>query len=611
MNPHNEIFTKFVATKTEEMKHESEKRLASLRAEMIKNGIDAVIIPQTDPHQSEYLADHWQVRRWLSGFTGSAGSLVVLADRALLWTDSRYFLQAARQLDGTGIELMKDGLPDTPSINHFLTHTLSEGATVGVDGALFNLGEVNELRQALAKREMKLNTSFDATDAIWKDRPGLPLAPVFVHDAKLAGETASSKIEKILAETAEQGATALLVSALDEIAWTLNIRSRDVNCNPVATGFLLLAPGGNTLFIMPGKIDDSTREYLAESHTAVRPYGDVYEYLSKLPADEKVLVDATRTSVKAIDALGGRAVVGASPIPLMKATKNDTQINGIRYSMEIDGAALVRAFMEIERMMEAGEKLTEIAVAEILTRYRSQQPGYFDESFETIAGYEGHGAIVHYSATTETNSVIEPHGLLLIDSGAQYLTGTTDITRTIAMGTPTPQEKRDFTLVMKGHIALGTAIFPEGTRGAQLDALARQFLWKEGLSYLHGTGHGVGHFLNVHEGPQSIRLNDVPTTLRPGMLTSNEPGLYRTDVHGIRCENLVLCVDAFTTEFGRFYRFETMTLCPFDRSLFDLSIMTQEEINWVNGYHAEVRRRLLPYLDEKEAEWLTAKTEKL
>ena len=425
---------------------------------------------------------------------------------------------------------------------------------------------------------------------------------------KYAGETAASKIAKILAEAAEQGANATLVSALDEIAWALNIRSRDVNCNPVATAFLYLSAKGSILFIKPEKIDTATAEYLKAAGVSVLPYPEVYSHMASLADDTLVLVDATRTSVKAIDALGSRAVVGASPIPMLKATKNDVQIAGIRKSMEIDGAALVGAFMEIEKRMAEGTKLTEMDVADILTHFRSQQPGYFDLSFETIAGYGPHGAIVHYEATPETDSTIEPHGLLLIDSGAQYLTGTTDITRTIAMGTPTAEEKRDFTLVMKGHIALGTAIFPEGTRGAQLDALARQFLWKEGLSYLHGTGHGVGHFLNVHEGPQSIRLNDVPATLRPGMLTSNEPGLYRTDCHGIRCENLVLCVDAFTTEFGRFFRFETMTLFPFDRSLFDTAIMTPQEIEWVDGYHAEVLRHLLPYLNEEQAEWLRKKT---
>ncbi len=590
------------------MKESITRRLASFRELMRKAGINATVIPQTDPHQSEYLADHWQVRRWLSGFTGSAGSLVVTATDALLWTDSRYFLQAAEQLEGTEIKLMKDGLPETPSITRFLTHSLVKGSTVGIDGSLFSVNDTANLRATLEKRGLLLDTTFDAIDNIWTDRPALPGSPVFIHDVKFAGEKAADKIRKILAEATEQGATSIFIPALDEIAWVLNIRSRDVNCNPVATSFLYLSPAGSTLFIKEEKIDAATRAYLADNGVAVAPYASAYEFLAQLPDNARVLIEAIRTSGRTLDTLGQRAVVGASPVPLMKATKNSTQIAGIRHSMEIDGAALVGAFMEIERMMHSGETLTEMAVSDILTRFRSQQPGYFDESFETIAGYGPHGAIVHYSATPESSSTIEPHGLLLIDSGAQYLTGTTDITRTIALGTPTPQERHDFTLVMKGHIALATAIFPEGTRGGQLDALARQFLWKEGLSYLHGTGHGVGHFLNVHEGPQSIRLNDVPATLVPGMLTSNEPGLYRTGIHGIRCENLVLTTEAFATDFGRFYRFETMTLFPFDRNLFDTAIMTPEEINWVNGYHNEVYNRLLPLLTPEQAEWLRTKT---
>jgi len=590
------------------MKESITRRLASLRELMRNAGINATVIPQTDPHQSEYLADHWQVRRWLSGFTGSAGSLVVTATDALLWTDSRYFLQAAEQLEGTEIKLMKDGLPETPSITHFLTHSLVKGSTVGIDGALFSVNDTANLRATLEKRGLLLDTTFDAIDDIWTDRPALPGSPVFIHDVKFAGKKAADKIRKILAEATEQGATSIFISALDEIAWVLNIRSRDVNCNPVATSFLYLSPAGSTLFIKEEKIDAATRAYLADNGVAVAPYASAYEFLAQLPDNARVLIEAMRTSGRTLDTLGQRAVVGASPVPLMKATKNSTQIAGIRRSMEIDGAALVGAFMEIERMMHSGETLTEMAVSDILTRFRSQQPGYFDESFETIAGYGPHGAIVHYSATPESSSTIEPHGLLLIDSGAQYLTGTTDITRTIALGTPTTQERHDFTLVMKGHIALATAIFPEGTRGGQLDALARQFLWKEGLSYLHGTGHGVGHFLNVHEGPQSIRLNDVPATLVPGMLTSNEPGLYRAGIHGIRCENLVLTTEAFATDFGRFYRFETMTLFPFDRNLFDTAIMTPEEINWVNGYHNEVYNRLLPLLTPEQAEWLRTKT---
>lgn len=590
------------------MKKIIDARLTALRTSMKDARIDATIIPQTDPHHSEYIADHWQVRRWLSGFTGSAGSLVVTADKALLWTDSRYFLQAAQQLEGTGIELMKEGLPATPSISAYLTGELPQGAVVGIDGNLFSVSEAADLRSALGKHHMNLDTHFDVIDSIWEDRPDLPDAPVFIHEVKYSGEEASSKIEKILAATATQGASSILVSALDEIAWILNIRSRDVNCNPVATAFLYLSAKGSTLFIKEEKLTDDIVRYLADNGVKTAPYASLHTFLAALPADATVLVEAPRTSQTVVDTLGARAVAGASPVPMLKAIKNDVQIAGIRSAMEHDGAALVAAFMEIERMMREGETLTELAVSEILTRYRSRQPHYFDESFETIAGYGPHGAIVHYSATEESSSTVENHGLLLIDSGAQYLTGTTDITRTICMGTPTPEERRDFTLVMKGHIALGTAIFPEGTCGMQLDTLARQFLWKEGLSYLHGTGHGVGHFLNVHEGPQSIRLNYMPAPLTPGMLTSNEPGLYRTGVHGIRCENLVLTVPAFTTEFGNFYRFETMTLFPFDRALFDTAIMTAEEIAWVNGYHAMVFDRLSPLLDGDQAAWLREKT---
>ncbi len=590
------------------MKEIIEARLRALRAMMKEAHIDATVIPQTDPHHSEYIADHWQVRRWLSGFTGSAGSLVLTADKALLWTDSRYFLQAAQQLEGTGIALMKEGLPDTPSINEHLASSLSQGAVVGIDGNLFSISETAEMRSDLEKHHISLDTHFDVIDRIWSDRPELPDAPVFIHEVKYSGEEASSKITKILEASGQHGATSILVSALDEIAWILNIRSRDVKCNPVATAFLYLSPLGSTLFIKEEKLSADLVQYLADNGVKTAPYTTLHTFLASLPESATVLIEAPRTSQAVLDTLGSRAIAGASPVPMWKAIKNEVQIAGIRSAMEHDGAALVAAFMEIERMLSDGEKLTELAVSEILTRFRSRQPHYFDESFETIAGYGPHGAIVHYSATEESSSTVEPHGLLLIDSGAQYFTGTTDITRTICVGTPTEEERRDFTLVMKGHIALGTAIFPEGTCGIQLDALARQFLWKEGLSYLHGTGHGVGHFLNVHEGPQSIRLNYMPAPLTPGMLTSNEPGLYRTGVHGIRCENLVLTVQAFTTEFGNFYRFETMTLFPFDRSLFDTSLMTTEEISWVNGYHAMVYDRLLPLLDNDQAAWLREKT---
>lgn len=585
-------------------------RIAAFRREMAAAEIDAAIIYHTDPHQSEYIAPHWQVRRWLSGFTGSAGTLVITPDEALLWTDSRYFLQADRQLEGTGITLMKDGLTSTPSIEEHLISRLPSGSTVGIDGMLLSVQADKALRETLGAHGINVDTTFSPIDRIWNDRPALPAGKAFIHDAKYAGEQASDKIARVLADAAAQGGNAAFISALDEIAWVLNIRSNDVPCNPVATSFLYLSGDGSTLFIDENKIDDAMRAYLKENGVTILPYStdEVTRFLQWLPGDAKVVVNASCTATNLLPALGDKAVLGKSLIALPKGIKNQVQIDGVRSAMERDGAALVGAFMEIERRLADGTKTTEMDVAEILTRHRSNQPLYFDDSFDTIAGYADHGAIVHYSATPETDYTLQPSSLLLIDSGAQYLDGTTDITRTIALGTPTPQQRHDFTLVMKGHIALGSAIFPADTRGAQLDALARQFLWREGLSYLHGTGHGVGHFLNVHEGPQNIRLNENPAILRPGMITSNEPGLYRAGEYGIRCENLVLTVPAFTTGFGDFNRFETLTLFPFDRTLFDTAIMSPAEIDWIDRYHADVLRRLSPLLDDNARAWLTAKT---
>ncbi|MDE6199006.1 MAG: aminopeptidase P family protein [Muribaculaceae bacterium] len=584
-----------------------QQRIDALRGHMKANGIYATVIPQIDPHQSEYLADHWQARRYLSGFTGSAGDLVVTLDKALLWTDSRYFIQAARQLDGTGIILMKDGLPETPSMAQWLGANVPAGQYVGIDGMLFSNSAVRNLAESLSAHGIELLTGFDPVDSIWTGRPALPQDKIFIHDIKYAGTSAAEKINAVTDSLKARNLDAILISALDEIAWPLNIRGTDVTCNPVATSFLFISPKGSTLFIDPAKTDDSAVAYLNEAGVTTAPYSSILDFLSAL-APQKVLVDEARTAERICSALGSNRRNGASPIPMLKGCKNKIQIEGTRSAMERDGAALVKSFIEIEKRLAAGEPITEITVADILHKHRSAQPLFFDLSFDTIAGYGAHGAIVHYSATKESDATLHPAGLLLVDSGAQYLDGTTDITRTIALGTPTAQEKSDFTLVMKGHIALGTAIFPEGTRGAQLDALARQFLWQHGLSYLHGTGHGVGHFLNVHEGPQSIRLNENPTPLTPGMITSNEPGVYREGVHGIRCENLVLTIPAFTTEFGRFLKFETLTLFPFDRNLFELSMMTPAEIRWVNEYHATVYARLAPLLTPDEQQWLRERT---
>lgn len=580
------------------------ERLVELRKEMEAAHVDAVIIPQTDPHQSEYVASHWQVRRFFSGFTGSAGTLVVTRDAALLWTDSRYFLQAAAQLDGTGIILMKDGLPETPSITEYLVENLAAGSTVGINGMLFSINDTEAMRRALNAAGISLSVDFDPVDALWPDRPSLPADKAYIHELKYAGKAPAEKIAVILDNVRAQGADSVLISALDEIAWTLNLRSNDVHCSPVAMAFLYLAPEGSTLFISDEKLTPEVLAHLAEAGVAVAPYSSIKDFLASLPATARVLLSTSQSSGSLAAILGDRYIAGTSPVAMPKACKNPVQIEGIRAAHHRDGVAMVRSLIEIEHLVNDRKEFTEIDVADILLRNRRAQALFVDTSFDTIAGYGPNGAIVHYSATPESNTTVRPGNLLLIDSGGNYLDGTTDITRTIAIGTPTSAMRHDFTLVMKGHIAIATAVFPEGTRGAQLDAMARMPLWKEGKSYLHGTGHGVGHFLNCHEGPQSIRLNDTMAPLTPGMLTSNEPGVYLAGRYGIRCENLIVTVEKTETEFGRFYAFDTVTLCPFDRLLFDTSIMTPDEIAWVNNYHATVYRELSPLLTSAEAAWL-------
>ncbi len=593
------------------MKEEIPARIATLRDYMRGAGINAAIFPQTDPHQSEYIADHWQVRRWLSGFTGSAGALVVTLNNAYIWADSRYWLQAADQLKNTGIGVMEEGKPETPSIEDWLCTNLKPGDTVGIDGMVFSINATQQLSKQLATKGISLRVDFNPAEAIWNDRPALPLEKIFIHEEKYAGESCKSKIAKILADAAEQGANAAFISDLAEIAWTLNIRSTDVESNPVVTSFLYISENGTTLFVDQAKLTPEVSQYLKNNGVAIEDYNTVKTFLSNLPSTARVLVAPAQTAGAVASVLESKLVAGTSPIAMLKGCKNDVQIQGVRHAMERDGVALVKSFMEIEKALATGTQITEMDIADILTKHRSAQPLYFDQSFDTIAGYAAHGAIVHYSANPQTNVVIQPENLLLIDSGASYLDGTTDITRTITLGNPTPQQKSDFTLVMKGHIALAEAVYPEGTRGAQLDVLARINLWKHGLSYLHGTGHGVGHFLNVHEGPQRIHITENPTPLKPGMITSDEPGLYRSGEYGIRCENLILTIPAMTTEFGRFLKFEVLTLFPFDLRLFDTDIMTDDEINWVNSYHTKVRERLMPFLNAEEQNWLIQKTETL
>lgn len=527
-------------------------RIAALRAHIAQEQIQAFIIPSTDPHLSEYVAPHWQSREWISGFTGSAGTVVVTAKDAGLWTDSRYFLQAARQLEGTCITLYKEMLPETPNIPEFLSAHLQEGDCVGIDGKMFSAEEVEHLQKELKKSGIRIKSIADPMQLLWTDRPAMPLAPAFVYDTKYAGMSFTEKLPAVRQAMEAAGADSLLLSALDEIAWLLNIRGNDVHCNPVVVSYLLIEKDKVNYFVQPQKVTPELAEYFSANGISVHPYEEIGDYLNSFNA-HSILMNPAKTNYAIYSAIrpGCLIINGASPVALLKAIRNKQEIAGIHAAMQRDGVALVKFLKWLDEAVPAGKE-TEISVDKKLHTFRAAQPLYMGESFDTIAGYKEHGAIVHYEATPETDVTLKPEGFLLLDSGAQYLDGTTDITRTIALGPLTEEEKTDYTLILKGHIALAMAVFPEGTRGAQLDVLARMPIWKERMNYLHGTGHGVGHFLNVHEGPQSIRMNENPVALQPGMVTSNEPGVYKAGSHGIRTENLVLTVPAGEGMFGKY-----------------------------------------------------------
>ena len=579
-------------------------RIAALRAHIAQEQIQAFIIPSTDPHLSEYVAPHWQSREWISGFTGSAGTVVVTAKDAGLWTDSRYFLQAARQLEGTCITLYKEMLPETPNIPEFLSAHLQEGDCVGIDGKMFSTEEVEHLQKELKKSGIRIKSIADPMQLLWTDRPAMPLAPAFVYDTKYAGMSFTEKLPAVRQAMEAAGADSLLLSALDEIAWLLNIRGNDVHCNPVVVSYLLIEKDKVNYFVQPQKVTPELAEYFSANGISVHPYEEIGDYLNSFNA-HSILMNPAKTNYAIYSAIrpGCLIINGASPVALLKAIRNKQEIAGIHAAMQRDGVALVKFLKWLDEAVPAGKE-TEISVDKKLHTFRAAQPLYMGESFDTIAGYKEHGAIVHYEATPETDVTLKPEGFLLLDSGAQYLDGTTDITRTIALGPLTEEEKTDYTLILKGHIALAMAVFPEGTRGAQLDVLARMPIWKERMNYLHGTGHGVGHFLNVHEGPQSIRMNENPVALQPGMVTSNEPGVYKAGSHGIRTENLVLTVPAGEGMFGKYLKFETLTLCPICRKGIIKELLTAEEIGWLNDYHRTVYEKLSPDLNNDEREWL-------
>lgn len=582
------------------------EKLLALRAVMKREKIDAFIFPSTDPHNGEYVPDHWKGREWISGFNGSAGTAVVTMEAAALWTDSRYFIAAEEQLAGTEFKLMKLKMPGTPSIADWLGRKLAVegGTTVGIDGMVNAASEVESLIADMQKRGgITVRTNFDPLEELWEDRPAIPENKAEVHPLEYAGETAASKLERIRQALKTLHAQGMLVTALDDIAWTLNLRGSDVHCNPVAVSYLLIDSQKATLYINKVKLTDETRLYLTENGIETDDYDNVRKGIAEYP-DYSILLDDNEVNYTLFKAARCPQIIRAtSPIPYMKAQKNETEINGFRAAMLRDGVAMVKFLKWLKPAVEAGGQ-TEMSLDRKLTALRAEQPLFRDISFDSIFGYEHHGAIVHYEATPETDIEVKPRGLLLMDTGAQYLDGTTDITRTVALGDITEEQRHVYTLVLKGHINLAMAKFPERASGTQLDILARQAMWREGMNFMHGTGHGVGSYLNVHEGPHQIRMEWKPAPLVAGMTVTNEPGLYLEGKFGIRTENTMIVTPYKETAFGRFLQLEPLTLCPIDTAPIDFSMMTAEEIDWLNQYHQTVYEKLSPLLDDEEREWL-------
>lgn len=586
-------------------------RIHQLRMWLRSGGIQAFIIPSTDPHLSEYVAPHWKSREWISGFTGSAGTVVVTTNKAGLWTDSRYFLQAGEQLQGTEITLYKEMLPETPSITEFLANELKPGEAVGIDGKMFSVTQVEQMKAELEKRGIQILLCPDPMNEIWEDRPAMPEAPAFIYDIKYAGVSSTDKIAAIRKELKKTGASSVILPSLDEIAWTLNLRGSDVHCNPVIVSYLLITEKEVIYFISPEKITKEVQTYLNQHQVTIKDYWEIESYLSSLNSP-KILVNPQKTNYSIYASINPacKVIRGEAPVTLLKAIRNEQEIKGIHEAMRKDGVALVKFLKWLEEAVPNGKE-SELSIDKKLHQFRAEQKLYMGESFDTIAGYKEHGAIVHYSATPETNVPLQPKGFLLLDSGAQYLDGTTDITRTIALGELTEEEKTDYTLILKGHIALAMAVFPAGTRGAQLDVLARMPIWTHRMNFLHGTGHGVGHFLSVHEGPQSIRMNENPVILQPGMVTSNEPGVYKAGSHGIRTENLILVRKAGEGMFGDYLEFETITLCPICKKGIIKEMLSAEELQWLNDYHQKVYDQLSPALNAEEKTWLKEATKEI
>ncbi len=595
------------------MKEEIAQRLSNLREIMQREHLDAFIFPSTDPHNSEYVPDRWKGREWISGFNGSAGTAVVTMHAAALWTDSRYFIAAEQQLAGTEFVLMRERVAGTPTIAEWLGKVLSDinGATVGVDGMVNTAADVEALISDLRQQGgITVRTNFDPLAVIWTNQPPIPTTPIEVHSLEYAGESTTSKLSRIRMALRSLHADGMLVSALDDIAWTLNLRGSDVHCNPVFVSYLLIDTKTTTLFINDEKLTPDVKAYLTAQGVQTAPYNHIKDALRNY-GEYNILLDPNVISYTLFKQVRTQEIVRASsPIPAMKAIKNEIEVEGFRRAMIRDGVALVKFLRWLQTAVAKGQE-TEISVAEKLTALRAEQPLFRSISFDTIAGYESHGAIVHYEATPETDAPLKPHGFLLLDSGAQYQDGTTDITRTITLGELTEEQRKVYTLVLKGHIQLELAKFPSGASGTQIDALAREAMWRKGFNFLHGTGHGVGSFLNVHEGPHQIRMEYRPAPLLPFMTVTDEPGLYLEGKFGVRIENILLIKPYMTTAFGEFLQMEPLTLCPIDTAPIMREMLLDEEVEWLNGYHQYVFDKLSPYLQGADLDWLRAATQNI
>ena len=588
-------------------------RLARLRELMRREKLSAFVFPSTDPHNGEYVPDHWKGREWVSGFNGSAGTVVVTGNAAALWTDSRYFIAAAQQLEGTGIELMKLKIPGTPTIAEWLGQQLidCQRPEVGIDGMVNSQASAEALIADLRSHGgITVRTNLDPLKTIWTDRPPIPQDLVSVHPLEYAGEDVKSKVSRIRKALRDLHADGMLMSALDDIAWTLNMRGTDVHCNPVFVSYLLISSNSVTLYINKVKLSHVVMAYLQDNGVSIDDYENVDKGLKSYP-DYNILIDPDETCYTLARIAACQEVVRSkSPVPALKAVKNEAEIRGYRSAMLKDGIAMVKFLKWLKPAVQAGGQ-TELSVDRKLTSLRRQQPLFRDISFDTIAGYATHAAIVHYEATPETDIPLEPHGMILIDSGAQYQDGTTDITRTIALGPVSDYEKHVYTFVLKGHIQLAMCKFPKGAAGTQMDILARSAMWREGLNYLHGTGHGVGSYLNVHEGPHQFRMEWMPAPFVEGMTVTDEPGIYLPDRFGVRIENTMIVEKYKTTEFGEFLQFDALTLCPIDTAPIDVSMLSDEEVEWLNSYHRRVYDAIAPHVSMDEREWLREATKEI